>query len=292
MSRAVFRFAPSPNGLLHLGHAYSALLNQDLALKVDGRLLLRIEDIDIGRCTPEFEDRMKDDLRWLGIEWERPARRQSEHFDDYRSALDQLIDEGLVYPSFLSRGAARDFIATETERGKTWPVDPDGVPLFPVFERKMTRKETQQRIASGDAYSWRLNMDRAVAHIGHVPEWQETGSGPDGETGSVRNNPAAWGDVVIARKEIPTSYHLAVTVDDALQGITHVVRGMDLFHATAVQRLLQDVLGLPVPQYHHHQLVLDNDGRKLSKSRPGTSIKDLREAGMTPRDIRRMVGMD
>lgn len=293
--RPVFRFAPSPNGELHLGHAYSALLNADMAAAAGGRLLLRIEDIDTTRCTPAFEAGIYRDLSWLGLRWEEPVRRQSEHFADYAAALERLADAGLAYPSFLSRGEVRAMISEAEADGREWPRDPDGVPLFPTVERRLSERERQARMAAGEPYAWRLDVEAAMAHLGaHIGRplaWDEEGMGPGGETGRVAADPAAWGDVVIARKEVPTSYQLSVTVDDALQGITHVVRGRDLFFATAVQRLLQELLGLPEPVYVHHDLILGEDGRKLSKSRQDTGLATLRAAGLTPADIRRMVGL-
>ena len=291
MSLPVFRFAPSPNGELHLGHAYSAMLNHDRAREAGGRFLLRVEDIDMARCTPEFEQRIYEDLAWLGLAWEEPVRRQSEHFDDYRSALDGLIAEELVYPAFMSRGEVRSHIAEEEAGGRHWPHDPDGVPLYPGLDRRLSRRERRRRIESGEPFAWRLDIEAAVARAGGPIFWEEQGSGPEGQTGRVRANPAEWGDVVLARKEIPTSYHLSVVVDDALQGVTEVVRGRDLFFATSVQRLLQELMGFPPPAYYHHDLIMGGDGRKLSKSRRDTGIAALRAAGMTPGDIRRIVGL-
>lgn len=291
MTQPVFRFAPSPNGELHLGHAFSALLNGQLARETNGRLLLRIEDIDTTRCTPEFEAGIYRDLAWLGLSWEEPVRRQSEHFDDYAAALDTLVDAGLVYPSFMTRGEIRAVIAEAEADGLQWKRDPDGVPLFPTVERHLPQEERRRRIKAGESFAWRIDVDAAMRHAGGALFWHEEGAGPEGETGDIRANPAAWGDVVIARKEVPTSYHLAVVVDDALQGVTHVARGRDLFHATAMQRLLQELLGLPAPTYLHHDLVLGEDGRKLSKSRRDTGLCALREAGLTPHDIKRMVGL-
>lgn len=291
MTRPIFRFAPSPNGDLHLGHAYSALLNARLAMETGGRLLLRIEDIDVARCTPEFEEGIYRDLAWLGIEWEEPVRRQSDHFADYAEALDRLVDAGLAYPSFMSRGEARALIVEAEAAGREWPRDPDGVPLFPTVERRLSPSERRARIDDGEPFAWRLDIDAALAHAPKPLLWDEQGSGPAGETGRIAANPAAWGDVVIARKEVPTSYHLAVVVDDALQGVTHVVRGRDLFHATGIQRLLQELLGLSAPVYLHHDLVLGDDGRKLSKSKRDTGLAALRAAGLTPADIARMVGL-
>ncbi|TMU88845.1 tRNA glutamyl-Q(34) synthetase GluQRS [Brucella haematophila] len=292
MTRPVFRFAPSPNGQLHLGHAYSALLNARMANEIDGRFLLRMEDIDTARCTPELEQGIYDDLHWLGLSWEKPVRRQSEHFGEYRNALTKLADKGLVYPAFLSRGEVRERIGEAHAKGKDWPSDPDGTPLYPSGERNLSEKERLERIVSGVAYAWRLDMEKALAAAGEPLFWEESGTGPDGETGRIAADPAKWGDVIIARKDTPTSYHLSVVVDDALQGVTHVVRGSDLFQATAVHRLLQKLLDLPEPLYHHHHLVLGDDGLKLSKSRKDTALASLREQGSTPNDIRDMLKLE
>ncbi|NMG38248.1 tRNA glutamyl-Q(34) synthetase GluQRS [Chelativorans sp. ZYF759] len=291
MTRPVFRFAPSPNGELHLGHAYSAMLNHQLAREAGGRFLLRIEDIDIGRCRREYEDAILRDLAWLGLEWEEPVRRQSDHFEDYAEALDRLIDAGLVYPAFMSRGEIRAFIAGTDDGGASWPRDPDGAAHYPGEDRHLSTAERRARISAGEPYSWRIDMMAAVAHAGAGLSWREEGSGPQEECGLVAADPAAWGDVIVARRDVPTSYHLAVVVDDAIQGITHVVRGRDLFQATAVQRLIQELLGLTPPTYLHHDLILGDDGRKLSKSRRDTAISVLREAGAQPGDIARMVGL-
>jgi glutamyl-Q tRNA(Asp) synthetase len=289
MTLPTFRFAPSPNGELHLGHAYSALLNARMAEEAGGQFLLRIEDIDLERCTPLFERGILEDLAWLGIAWEQPVRRQSDHFDDYAEALRRLVDEDLVYPAFMSRGEVRAWLAEDAPAD--WPRDPDGAPFYPPRDRSMAPRERKARISEGEAYSWRLDMNAALARLPGELTWDETGMGPGGETGRVVADPAAWGDVVIARKDVPASYNLSVVVDDAIQGVTDVVRGRDLFHATAVHRILQDLLGLPVPSYHHHDLILGADGRKLSKSRRDTALRALREAGATPRDIARMVGL-
>ena len=281
----VFRFAPSPNGELHLGHAFSALIDFDLCRRAGGRFLLRIEDIDRTRCRPEYEAAIYQDLRWLGLTWEEPVRRQSEHMDDYAAALDRLRALGLVYPAFMSRGDIRAATAAHD-----WPHDPDGAPLYPGDDRDLDPAEAEARVAAGAPYALRLHLERATAMAGPLA-WTEEGAGPAGETGHIRANPALWGDVVIARKETPTSYHLSVVVDDARQGVTHVVRGRDLFHATAVHLLLQRLLGLPTPAYHHHRLILDEAGRKLSKSDGDTSLRALRAAGRMPADIRFMVGL-
>jgi glutamyl-Q tRNA(Asp) synthetase len=289
MSGPVFRFAPSPNGYLHIGHALSALINLDMARAMRGRLLLRIEDIDHTRCRPEYETAIYHDLAWLGIAWEEPVRRQSEHFEDYREALAQLEALGLVYASFESRAEITALVA-EREAIGAWPRDPDGAPLYPGTAKSLSAAERQRRIEAGAPYALRLDMTAALARLG-TPEWAETGHGPKGETGTVVAAPAAWGDVVLARKETPTSYHLSVVVDDALQGVTHVVRGQDLFWSTSVHRLLQALLGLPMPTYHHHRLVLGPDGRKLSKSTRATALRTLRQDGAKPADIRHMLGL-
>src|ERR1700722_13266270 len=259
----VFRFAPSPNGYLHLGHAYSALLNYDMARETGGRFLLRIEDIDTPRARPEYEAAIYEDLEWLGISWQQPVRRQSEHFADYESALLKLNAQALLYPSFESRSEIAALVA---------------------------ERERKRRVDAGEAYALRLAIDAAVAQAG-VLTWTEAGSGPHGQTGAVTAAPMMWGDVIVARQEIPTSYHLAVTLDDAFQGVSDVVRGQDLFWSTSIHRLLQALLGLPEPVYHHHRLILDADGRKLSKSTLAKSLRELRADGSSAQDIRRMVGL-
>ncbi len=281
----VFRFAPSPNGELHLGHAYAALIDFDLCRLAGGRFLLRIEDIDRDRCRPEFEARIYEDLKWLGLSWEEPVRRQSEHMAGYAAALDRLTAMDLVYPSFMTRGEIRAATAGDDRRR-----DPDGSPLYPGTDRDLDPAEARARIAAGVPYTLRLRMDRALPLAGSLA-WTEEGADPHGETGIVTADPAAWGDVVIARKDTPTSYHLAVVVDDGQQGVTNIVRGKDLFHATSVHVLLQRLLGLPSPIYRHHRLILDKDGRKLSKSDGDTSLRALRKAGNTPEDVRRLVGL-
>jgi glutamyl-Q tRNA(Asp) synthetase len=289
MHTRVLRFAPSPNGYLHLGHAYSALVNHDMARAAGGRLLLRLEDIDAARCRPDYDAAIYEDLEWLGIAWEQGVRRQSEHFDDYQAALAKLESERLIYPSFESRSEIKALVA-ERERQGPWPRDPDGVPLYPGRARQLSRAEGERRRKAGEPFALRLAMDAAVARAG-VLTWTETGTGPQGQSGRVTAAPQMWGDVVLARKEAPTSYHLAVVVDDALQGVTDVVRGQDLFWSTGIHRLLQALLGLPEPSYHHHRLILDAGGRKLSKSTLATSLRELRAGGTTAADVRRMVGL-
>jgi glutamyl-Q tRNA(Asp) synthetase len=289
MPPPIFRFAPSPNGYLHLGHAYSALLNFDLARQSGGRFLLRIEDIDTIRCKPEFETAIYEDLAWLGMTWETPVRRQSEHLADYRSALEKVLAQGLVYPSFESRAEIARLVAQREANGQ-WPHDPDGAPLYPGAAKLLLSDERARLLESGVPYALRLDMAAACARAGDLG-WIEHGEGPNGETGAVAARPEAWGDVILARKETPTSYHLSVVIDDALQGVTEVVRGEDLFWSTSVHRLLQQLLGLPQPAYRHHRLILDGSERKLSKSTEATGLRELRAGGATPADIRRLVGL-
>ncbi|QKD01731.1 tRNA glutamyl-Q(34) synthetase GluQRS [Mesorhizobium loti] len=291
MTLLTFRFAPSPNGELHLGHAYSALLNQKLARASGGRLLLRIEDIDTTRCTPQLEAGVLADLKWLGLGWEEPVRRQSEHFAEYEAVLDRLIGMELVYPAFMSRGDIRAFITESEKRGRVWPRDPDGVPLYPPADKALTMNERKRRIAENAPFAWRLDVDAAVARVGGDLAWTEFTDETLSATRLVEARPQDWGDVIVARRDIPTSYHLAVVMDDALQGVSHVVRGQDLFSATGVQRLLQELLGLPQPAYFHHRLILGPDGRKLSKSLGDSGLATLRGTGASPDDVRRMIGL-
>ncbi|MFK0383458.1 tRNA glutamyl-Q(34) synthetase GluQRS [Agrobacterium sp. NPDC090273] len=287
--KPVYRFAPSPNGPLHLGHAFSAFLNHDMALEAGGRFLLRIEDIDRTRCTPDFEEAIYDDLHWLGLDWEQPVRRQSEHFDEYRRALENLINAGLAYPAFLSRGETKALVRAHEEDGKIWPRDPDGAPHYPSIDRERSTTDRAALLSSGRQIAWRLDMKKAIETAGASLFWRESG---DGETGEIAVDPAVWGDIILSRSDAPSSYHLSVVLDDALQGITHVVRGMDLFFATAIHRLLQQLLDLPAPLYHHHRLILGSDGRKLSKSEGSTGLAALKTAGATAADIRRLIGLD
>ena len=289
MPPPVFRFAPSPNGFLHLGHAYSALLNFDLARKSGGRFLLRIEDIDPIRCRPEFEDAIFEDLDWLGIAWEQPVRRQSEHLEIYRDALDRLSNEGLIYSSFESRAQIKKLVEAKDQAG-VWPRGPDNGPLYPGDAKRMSAGERSAKIKSGAPYVLRLDMAAASERTGKL-SWTEQGAGPAGESGEVAAKPEQWGDVILARKETPTSYHLSVVVDDALQGVTQIVRGEDLFWATGVHRLFQELLGLPQPVYRHHPLLLGEAGKKLSKSTAATGLRELRAKGASPESIRRLVGL-
>jgi len=290
MSGPVFRFAPSPNGYLHLGHAFSAAVNYTMARRQRGRFLLRLEDIDMARCRPEYEAAIFEDLGWLGLAWEEPVRRQSEHLDDYAAALARLDAMGLIYPSFESRAEIARLVAAREGDGP-WPRDPDGVPLYPGDAKALTLAERSGRMAAGEAYALRLDMAAALRAAKPPLTFTETGAGPEGQTGAIAPDSAEWGDVIIARKGLPTSYHLSVVVDDALQGITDVVRGRDLFRSTSLHRLLQSLLDLPAPVYHHHRLVLDPEGGKLAKSTGATGLRELRAAGATPADIFAMIGL-
>jgi glutamyl-Q tRNA(Asp) synthetase len=275
----VLRFAPSPNGALHLGHAYSALMNDRIAAETDGRLLLRIEDLDRTRCKPQFEAAIVDDLAWLGLRFPAP-RRQSEHGDDYAAALARLDQRGLVYPCFCSR--------SEMARASNGQRDPDGAPLYAGTCRALSPAEARDRMARGDKAAFRLDMRRAVDAGPACLCWTEYGEGAAPSQHSAA--PELWGDVVLRGRDLAASYHLAVVVDDALQGVTDVVRGRDLFAATAVHCLLQALLGVPAPRYRHHRLVLDRNGEKLSKSRQSWSLAELRATGLAPGAVRSALG--
>lgn len=270
-SRSVVRFAPSPNGYLHLGHAYSALMNALVARETGGRLLLRMENIDTTRCRPEFETAICEDLGWLGIEWERPARRQSDHFADYADALERLERRGLVYPCFCSRGDIMGAVASKPN----WPTDPDGTPVYPGTCKHLSAAERSRRFAAGERASYRLAMDRALATVNGMLTWSEFRDGATRVEELAR--PAVWGDAVLSRKDIATSYHIAVVVDDAAQGVTDVVRGEDLFMATSLHRILQTLLDLPGPNYRHHRLLRDASDQKLSKSLRAKPLRSYRQ---------------
>jgi glutamyl-Q tRNA(Asp) synthetase len=289
MTQPVFRFAPSPNGRLHLGHAYSALLNEQFARRCGGRFLLRIEDIDTTRCLPELDMALQDDLAWLGLTWEKPVRRQSDHFDDYRASFKSLKDRGLAYPCFCSRKAMAGAVARiEQAEGRAWPRDPDGAPVYPGLCRSLDPRQAETRIAAGEDHAWRIDMARSLAAAPGPHAAIRFDS--EGREHPIRAHPERWGDAIIVRKEVPTSYHLAVVVDDALQGVTHVVRGTDLEPATDLHVLLQALLGLKAPRYHHHGLILDPWGAKLAKSRKSESLAELRERGISAAEIRTRLG--
>jgi glutamyl-Q tRNA(Asp) synthetase len=278
MSAVVTRFAPSPTGYLHLGHAYSALVGWRAARDAGGRFLLRIEDIDHRRCRPEFTAAILQDLAWLGLDWDGEVRRQSEHLADYRAALHRLEAQGLLYPCFCTRAA----IKAEMARADAAPHGPEG-PLYPGTCRGLAAAARTERVAAGESFALRLDAAKAMTLTG--PLWWE-----DDAAGRVAADPASHGDVVLARKETPTSYHLAVTVDDALQGVSLVTRGEDLFAATHVHRLLQALLELPVPRYRHHRLLTDAAGRRFAKRDRALTLRSLRDGGRSPAEARAMAG--
>jgi glutamyl-Q tRNA(Asp) synthetase len=286
-SPPVFRFAPSPNGELHLGHALSALTGFDMARRLGGRFLLRIEDIDTQRCTEANIASQMEDLAWLGITWEQPVLRQSQHFSVYREAADRLRAMDLLYPCFATR---QDIAAAKRPNA----VDPDGAPIYPGLHKFMPAAEVEDRIARGEPFALRLHMDRALelvaARLEGKPLAFTAFDGAGTET-AMPARPERWGDTIVMRKDTPASYHLSVVVDDARQGISHVTRGMDLFAATDLHRLLQVLLDLPAPKYHHHRLITDVEGRKLAKSARDTTLASLRQSGITPAEIRAMVGL-
>ena len=292
MAQPVFRFAPSPNGDLHLGHAYSALLNLQLARSMDAKMLLRIEDIDPVRCTPERERQMLCDLEWLGFEWDEAPQRQSERIDEYRNIIEQLEQEELVYPTIASRGEIKKQIEEIQISGVDWPHDPDGVPHYPGSERDAPLQERNALKNGPKPCSFRLDTAKALSRINRPLFWTETGFGRDMLSQDIPCHPEQWGDVLLGRKDFPASYHLACVLDDAAQEISHVVRGKDLYHATSIHRTLQELLNLPAPLYHHHELILDEDGNKLSKSRQDTSLRDLRQSGVTAEEIRERLFSD
>jgi glutamyl-Q tRNA(Asp) synthetase len=277
----VTRFAPSPTGLLHLGHAYSALFTKERAEQTGGRFLLRIEDIDPERCRTEFEDAIYEDLSWLGLTWEAPVRRQSEHMDEYAKALSTLQEIEVLYPCFCTRKDIQSTIQTHhnTDFG------PDGL-LYPGTCRGLSQDERKTRESAGEAFALRLDMSKALTGISDSLQWNDLAHG------KITATPEIFGDVVLARKNTPTSYHLAVTLDDHLQGITLVTRGEDLLPSTHVHRLLQELLGLHAPSYHHHPLLTDYEGRRYAKRNRSLSLKALRDEGKSPDQVRQMAGLE
>jgi glutamyl-Q tRNA(Asp) synthetase len=285
--KPVYRFAPSPNGYLHLGHALSALDGFEKAQNAGGRFLLRMEDIDTTRCRDEFVTAIFEDLSWLGLTWEMPVLRQSEHFSRYRMLADKLSSMGVLYPCF----ATRSDIALATARN---PIgcDPDGAPLYPGLHKGLSKSQIEKRMNDREPFSLRLDMEKALRlALQKLDDRLLTFTEIKGEgiRETILANPEVWGDAIIVRKETPTSYHLSVVADDALQGITCVTRGRDLYAATGLHRLLQVLLDLPEPDYSHHRLLTAPDGRKLAKSVGDTSIRDLRASGATPGAIRAML---
>ncbi len=281
MSAFTTRFAPSPTGYLHRGHAFSALAAFEAARGVDGRFLLRIEDIDRTRCRPQYEAAIYEDLSWLGLRWESPVRRQSDHMADYGAALRDLAERGLTYRCFRTRREVAEAIesaphgAMEAFRGAALPPD-----------------EEARRVEAGEPYAWRLSLDAAERALGGFAglTFIEEGAGPGGERGVIPVRPQLGGDVVLARKDVGVAYHLAVVADDARQGVTQVIRGHDLFDATHVQRLLQALLALPVPTYRHHRLLTGPDGKRFAKRDGAQTLRELRGSGMTPQDLRGELG--
>jgi glutamyl-Q tRNA(Asp) synthetase len=278
----VTRFAPSPTGLLHRGHAFSALTAHEAARAAGGRFILRIEDIDATRSRPSFEAAILEDLAWLGLSWEQPVRRQSEHMADYAATLENLRARGLIYRCFRTRREIAQAIESAPHGAmEAWRGEP------PAPE------EEAERLARGEAYAWRLSLDAAERALGGFDAltFLEEGAGPNGETGVLVARPQIGGDVVLARKDVGVAYHLAVVTDDALQGITHVVRGCDLFEATHVHRLLQALLGLPTPIYRHHRLLTDASGRRFAKRDRAETLADIRARGVTPAALREELGL-
>ncbi len=273
------RFAPSPTGYLHLGHAFAALTAWRRARAVGGRFLLRLEDIDLTRCRPEFAEAIQQDLQWLGLDWDGPVRIQSRHLPDYRATLDALAARGLIYPCFCTRAD----ILREVAQSGAAPHDPDGAPLYPGTCRHLSAGQRADRIAAGDPYACRLDIQAASGQAGAL-FFEEEGEG------QIACRPALFGDVVLARKDVPASYHLCVTHDDAAQGVTLVTRGQDLKPATHLHRLLQALMGWPAPRYAHHPLLTDAAGRRLAKRDQAATLRALREAGVTPHEARARAG--
>jgi glutamyl-Q tRNA(Asp) synthetase len=279
----VTRFAPSPTGLLHRGHAFSALTASHAARDAGGRFILRIEDIDRTRCRPEYEAAILEDLAWLGLAWETPVRRQSDHMADYGRSLRELAERGVLYRCFRTRREIAEAIEAAPHGAmEAWR----GSPLPPA--------EEQQRLEAGEAYAWRLSLDAAQRTLGGFDglTFTEEGQGPNGEQGVIQARPELGGDVVLARKDVAVAYHLAVVHDDALQGVNQVIRGQDLFEATHVQRLLQALLGLPTPVYRHHRLLTGADGKRFAKRDGAQTLRSLREAGMTAAELRAEMGFE
>lgn len=287
--RPTFRFAPSPNGELHIGHAFSALTGWHWAQRLGGRFLLRIEDIDVARSRDHFIKQIFDDLAWLGLAWETPVRCQSENFDAYRAQAQRLTAQRLLYPCFATRKEIAAAVAGQADH----PTDPDGAPLYPGLHKQLSDDEVAARKRAGQPFALRLDMDRA-----HAAAMQITGGAPityralgdDGGASDVIARPERWGDAVIVRKDVPASYHLAVVTDDADQGISHVTRGRDLEAATDLHRLLQVLLDLPAPDYHHHRLLLDDQGAKFAKRDGAVSLRHLRDQGLSRDAVLAMAG--
>ena len=298
MSKPIFRFAPSPTGYLHLGHAYAALFNQKVCRAHNGKMLLRMENIDATRCKTGYEKAMVEDLEWLGFEWQGEIHRQSEHFDYHSLILEKLQNKQLVYPAFLSRSQIKRQVEFFERDGEHWTRDPDGNPHYPGEERALDKAASLRLCADATNYALRLDTNKALGSLGTAGfdnlTWQEMQFGPHSnskEMKTITGNCIQWGDVILGRKDIATSYHLACVIDDGTQQVTHVVRGRDIFHATSVHRLLQEILGIDPPVYCHHKLINDEKGRKLSKRDMASSIRAMRENGMTPSDIHEIIAI-
>lgn len=290
MTGFVTRFAPSPTGLLHLGHAFSALTAFQAAADAEGECLLRIEDIDTVRCRTEFEEAIFDDLAFLGLDWPQPVRRQSAHFPEYARALESLAERGLVYRCFKTRKE----IAEEIDRAPHHPGEgPEGV-IYPGPDTPLSQAEETALLDDGKPFAWRLSIRACREELGAA--WDalhfiEEGQGPDGEHGLVKAQPETLGDVILGRKDVGASYHLAAVHDDALQGVTHVIRGQDLFFATHLHALLQRLMDLPRPIYRHHRLLLDDDGKRFAKRDGSATVRAMRDAGMSAEEIRAKAGV-
>ncbi|MGV6800317.1 MAG: tRNA glutamyl-Q(34) synthetase GluQRS [bacterium] len=287
-AKFVTRFAPSPTGFLHLGHAFSAMSAYRAAQKQDGEFILRLEDIDQTRCRPNYIDAIYEDLHWLGLRWSSPVRLQSEHMDNYDNILTQLRRKGLVYRCFKTRKEILEAMASAPHHAGTAPLG------TPFWGAPLPQDEERRQIEKGKAYAWRLSIQAAREFLGQRFEslfFIEEGHGPQGERGRIQATPEIFGDVVIARKDAGTSYHLAVVHDDALQNITHIIRGEDLFHASHLHLLLQELLELPKPTYRHHHLITDDNGKKFSKRDQSVTLRQLRQAGHRPQDILERLGL-
>ena len=288
---AVLRFAPSPTGELHIGHALSAMTTWQFAERLGGRFLVRIEDIDTGRARAHLIDQIFEDLSWLGLSWETPVLRQSEHFAVYAAHADKLKQMGLLYPCFATRAEIRSAVEG---LGNDVPRDPDGSPLYPGLHKTLSESEVEQRSARGEAFALRLDMEKALARAAEISgssTIEYVAFDQDGQARTVIADPGRWGDAVIVRKDVPASYHLAVVVDDHRQGVTHVTRGRDLEAATDLHRLLQILLGFDAPRYHHHRLLTDAHGNKLAKSAGAESLRALREKGLSRDDVMALIGV-
>jgi len=280
------RFAPSPNGKLHLGHAFSAIVSEKVAKKFNGKFLVRIEDIDIGRSSIKNEQSIFEDLNWLGLKYEKEIRKQSKHFSLYETYLKKLRDLDLIYPCWASRTEIKKFISKKNIKLNNWPIDPDGQYIYPGIYKEISPAQRSGLMLSGKDFSWRLDMEKAICFAEEKVKskifFNEIGLEP---IGSRKAEPNLFGDIIIARKDVPTSYHLSVIVDDSEQNITIITRGLDIYPATSIHRLLQIILNLPEPEWFHHNLIRDNDGVKLSKSSQSTSLEYYRKKGFSKKEI-------